>query len=221
MLVLHHLNNSRSQRLLWLLEEIGVEYELRKYTRDSDTMRAPASLRAVHPLGKSPLLSDGDEVIAESAAIIEYLIDGYAPQLRPTQQAPNYRDYVYWMHFAEGSLMPPLLIKLMGDRISQAKVPFFVKPVVKGIAKQLDDSYSGPENTLNLGYIDEHLGQNEWFCGDEISGADFQMSFPLEAASGRIEGFGEYKNIRAYLDRIHSRPAYQRALEKGDAYDFA
>ncbi|MBR9826190.1 MAG: glutathione S-transferase [Alphaproteobacteria bacterium] len=221
MLVLHHLNNSRSQRLLWLLEEINADYELRKYLRDPETMRAPDSLRAVHPLGKSPLLSDGDEVIAESAAIIEYIIDTQAPHLRPEAGTPAYRDYVYWMHFAEGTLMTPLLIKLMGDRIAQARVPFFVKPVVKGVSNQLEETYSGPENEKNLAFVDAHLDGREWFCGDALTGADFQMSFPLEAASARIPGFSRFKNIASYLDRIHARPAYQRGLEKGDPYDFA
>ncbi len=221
MLILHHLNNSRSQRLLWLLEETGMDYELRLYERDSETMRAPETLRDIHPLGKSPLLSDGNQVIAESGAIIEYLIDTRLPQFRPDRESAAYRDYVYWMHYSEGTLMPPLLIALMGTRLEQARVPFFVRPVVKGIAKQLETSYHGPENRLNLDYINSHLSENTWFCGEALTGADFQMSFPLEAASARMNGFSDYPHIKAYLDRIHARPAYQRALEKGGAYDYA
>lgn len=221
MLVLHHLNNSRSQRLLWMLEEIGVSYELRRYERDAQTMRAPDSLRAIHPLGKSPILTDGDHVIAESGAIIEYIVETHAPQLRPQAGSDAYRDYVYWMHFAEGTLMPPLLVKLLAVRISQAKVPFFVKPIIKGISKQLETSYAGPENELNLGYINQHLAGRKWFCGDTLTGADFQMSFPLEAAASRIPDFQIYTNIENFLDRIHARDAYKRALEKGGDYAYA
>jgi len=221
MIILHHLNNSRSQRILWLLEEIGCDYEIKHYQRDAETMRAPDTLRAVHPLGKSPVISDGDVVVAESGAIIEYLVDTYAPQLRPEPGSAAHRDYRYWMHFAEGSLMPPLLVKLLGDRISQAKVPFFVKPIVKGISKQLETSYSGPETAQLLDFINRQLAGQAWICGDELTGADFQLSFPLEAAGSRLPGFNSHTNITRYLERIHARPAYQRALGKGGEYAYA
>jgi len=221
MITVHHLNNSRSQRVLWMLEEIGIEYEIAKYDRDAETMRAPASLRAVHPLGKSPVITDGDITVAESGAIIEYLASTYAPQLKPDAGTPEYRDWVYWLHFAEGSLMPPLLVKLIIGRLTEAKVPFFVKPVIKAIANQLDTNYTGPEIKNLLTYINEHLEGRDWLVGDALSAADIQMSFPLEAGGSRSGMFALYPNVKAYVDRIHARPAYKAALERGGAYDFA
>lgn len=221
MITVHHLNNSRSQRILWLLEEIDVDYDIVRYQRDATTMRAPHELRQIHPLGKSPLITDQGRTYAESAAIIEYLVDTYGAQLKPGADSEHYRDYVYWLHFSEGSLMPPLLVKLIGDRLTEAKVPFFVKPIVKSISRQIEANFAGPEISALLEFIDDHLGKNEWFCGDEFSAADIQMSFPLEASVARGIVGKNRPHITGWVKRVHARPAYQKALEKGGDYDFA
>jgi glutathione S-transferase len=218
MITLHHLNNSRSQRVLWLLEEIGLEYEIEKYMRDPATMRAPASLKAVHPLGKSPVITEGDVTVAESGAIVEYLVDTHDPSMKPEPGSEAHRRYVYWLHFAEGSAMPPLLVRLVVGRIEQAKMPFFVKPVARSIAKRLRDGFTDPEIANVYGYIERELGRRDWFAGDAFTAADIQMSFPLEAAAARAGIGREFPNIRAWLDRIHARPAYARALERGGEY---
>jgi len=218
MIIVHHLNNSRSQRILWLLEELGLEYEIKKYMRDATTMRAPAELMAVHPLGKSPVISDGDINVAESGAIIEYLVDTYGPALKPEAGTEAYRRYIYWLHFSEGSLMPPLLMKLLMNQIKSAPAPFFVKPVAKRIAKRVEERFIGPELVKLFGYIEAELTAHEWFAGDTFTGADIQMSFPLEAAAARGGLDKSQVKTQAYVDRIHARPAYQRALERGGEY---
>tara|TARA_R110002072_G_scaffold27097_2_gene88616 strand:+ start:740 stop:1411 length:672 start_codon:yes stop_codon:yes gene_type:complete len=218
MIIVHHLNNSRSQRILWLLEELGLEYEIRKYMRDAATMRAPADLKAVHPLGKSPVISDGDINVAESGAIIEYLVDTYGPALKPEAGTEAYRRYIYWLHFSEGSLMPPLLMKLLMNQIKSAPAPFFVKPVAKRIAKRVEERFIGPELVKLFGYIEAELTAHEWFAGDTFTGADIQMSFPLEAAAARGGLDKSQVKTQAWVDRIHARPAYQRALERGGEY---
>jgi len=218
MITVHHLNNSRSQRILWLLEELGQDYDIKKYERDPETMRAPASLRAVHPLGKAPLVSDGDITLAESGAIAEYLVDTYGGGLKPEAGSEAHRRYVYWMHFAEGSAMPPLLVKLVVDQIAKAKMPFFAKPIAKSIVTRLNDGFVQPEIDTIFGFIEAELDGRDWFAGDMFSAADIQMSFPLEAAAAR-GGIGKaYPNIQGWLERIHNRPAYQRALERGGEY---
>jgi len=218
MITVHHLNNSRSQRILWLLEEIGQTYEIRKYERDAQTMRAPAALKEVHPLGKSPVISDGDRVIAESGAITEYLVDTYGAALKPEAGSDDHRRYVYWLHFAEGSAMPPLLVKLVVDQIAKAKMPFFAKPIARSIVTRLNDGFVQPEIDNIFGYIETELSGRDWFAGDSFSAADIQMSFPLEAAAAR-GGIGKtYPAIQAWLERIHNRPAYMRALERGGEY---
>lgn len=218
MITVHHLNNSRSQRILWLLEELEQDYDIKKYERDPDTMRAPASLRAVHPLGKAPIVTDGDISLAESGAIAEYLVDTYGPALKPEAGSAAHRRYVYWLHFAEGSAMPPLLVKLVVDQIAKAKMPFFAKPIAKSIVTRLNDGFVQPEIDTIFGFIESELDGRHWFAGDTFSAADIQMSFPLEAAASR-GGIGKaYPNIQAWLERIHNRPAYQRALERGGEY---
>ena len=184
MITVHHLNNSRSQRVLWLLEEIGTDYTIEKYMRDAQTMRAPDSLKAVHPLGKSPVITDGDITVAESGAIVEYLVDTYATQLKPDAGTPAHRAYVYWMHFSEGSAMPPMLIRLLVDQIGKAKMPFFAKPIAKSIVARLR-AFVDPEIDNIFRYIEDVLGQSDWLAGDSFTAADIQMSFPLEAASAR------------------------------------
>lgn len=220
MLTVHHLNNSRSQRVLWLLEELGVPYEIKSYQRDPKTMLAPPELRAVHPLGKSPVITDEGETIAESGAIIEYLLERYGNgRFEPSPGTPERRRFSYWMHYAEGSAMPPLLLKLVALRIASAPMPFFAKPIAKKIAGTLQSSFVDPQIALHLSYVDEALRPTGWFAGDAFSAADIQMSFPLEAASARGGMNERFPAIAAYLARIHARPAYQRALERGGRYD--
>jgi len=220
MIVVHHLNASRSQRILWLLEELEVPYEVKRYERDAQTMLAPASLRAVHPLGKSPVITDGDQTIAESGAIIEYLAGRYGGgRLIPPAGTPEHQRYVYWMHYAEGSAMPPLLLKLVFDRIETAPMPFFVKPIARQIAGRVKSTFIEPQIKLHLGYMEQELGKTTWFAGNEFSAADVQMSFPLEAAAARGGLDPSLPKLTAFLERIHARPAYQRALEKGGRFE--
>jgi len=220
MIIVHHLNNSRSQRILWLLEELGLPYEVKRYQRDAKTMLAPPELRAVHPLGKSPVISDGDVTLAESGAIVEYLAGNYGrDKLVPAEGTPEKLRYTYWMHFAEGSMMPPLLLKLIFDRIESGPMPFFVKPVARGIAQRAKGMMVTPNLERLLTFMESELGTREWFAGSAFSAADIQMSFPLEAASAR-GGLDEKRpKLWAFLKKIHERPAYQRALEKGGKYE--
>ena len=221
MITVHHLNNSRSQRILWLLEELGLPYEIKRYQRDAKTMLAPAELRAVHPLGKSPVISDGELTIAESGAIVEYLAGTYGGgKLVPAAGSPERLRYTYWMHFAEGSAMPPLLLKLVFDRIESAPMPFFIRPVARRIAQQAKNWIVLPNIERILNFLEAELAKSAWFAGAEFSAADVQMSFPLEAASVR-GGLNETRpRLWAFLKTIHARPAYQRALERGGKYDF-
>jgi glutathione S-transferase len=219
MITVHHLNNSRSQRVLWLLEELGVPYEIKRYERDRKTMLAPPELRQVHPLGKSPVITDGAFTLAESGAIIEYLIDQHGNgTLVPAPGTPQRLRYRYWMHYAEGSAMPPLLLKLVFDQIEKAKMPFFAKPIAKAIAAKTKGAFILPSIRQHLDYMEAELAKAEWFAGSEFTGADIQMSFPLEAAAARGGLDASRANLFAFLQRIHARPAYQRALEKGGAY---
>ena len=186
MITVHHLNNSRSQRVLWLLEELGVEYDVKRYERDPNTMLAPPALRAVHPLGKSPVISDGERTLAESGAIIEYLVERYGNgRLLPAAGTPERLRYTYWLHYAEGSAMPPLLIKLVFDRVETAPMPFFIRPVARAIAGRAKSTFIGPQIALHLDYMDGELGKSTWFAGNDFTAADIQMSFPLEAAPAR------------------------------------
>ncbi|CAD6548382.1 glutathione S-transferase [Paraburkholderia metrosideri] len=220
MLTVHHLNNSRSQRVLWLLEELGVPYEIKRYQRDPKTMLAPPELRAVHPLGKSPVITDDGQTIAESGAIIEYLIGKYGQgRFAPAAGTPEHLRYTYWLHYAEGSAMPPLLLKLVALRIASAPMPFFAKPIARKIAGTLQSSFIDPQLKLHLGYIDKELSKTGWFVGNDFTAADVQMSFPLEAGTARGGMEGQLPAITGFLKRIHARPAYQRALERGGKYD--
>jgi len=220
MLVVHHLNNSRSQRVLWLLEELQLDYEVVRYQRDAKTMLAPAELRKVHPLGKSPVLVDGDNTVAESGAIIEYLVERHdaAHAFAPQPDTPEHLRYRYWMHYAEGSLMPPLLLSLVFSRMKQAPMPFFAKPVARGIADKAMSGFVGPQVKMHLDYLEAELEKSAWFAGDSFSAADIQMSFPIEAAGARA-GFSARPRLQSFVDRIHGRPAYQRALEKGGPFE--
>ncbi|HEY5633822.1 MAG TPA: glutathione S-transferase [Burkholderiaceae bacterium] len=220
MITVHHLNNSRSQRVLWLLEELGLDYEVKRYQRDKASMRAPAELRAVHPLGKSPVITDGAQTIAESGAIIQYLLDTYGNgRLIPPPGTAERQRWHYWMHYAEGSLMPPLLLKLVFDRIANARMPFFAKPIARGIAAQGLKSYVMPQIAQHLDFIEGELGASKWFAGPEFSAADIQMSFPLEAAAARAGLDSTRPRTMAFLEAIHARPAYERAIERGGEYE--
>lgn len=219
MILVHHLNNSRSQRVLWLLEELGLEYEVKRYERDPKTMLAPPALKAIHPLGKSPVITDGGNTLAESGAIVEYLVDRYGQgRLKPPEGSPERLRYTYWMHYAEGSAMPPLLMGLVAARIRSAPAPFFVRPIVRGVADKLQNTFVGPQIKLHLDYLEGELGQRTWFAGEDFTAADIQMSFPLEAASGRAGLDASRPKLWAFLERIHARPAYQRALQKGGPF---
>jgi len=219
MIVVHHLNNSRSQRILWTLEELGLEYEIKRYQRDPATMLAPASLREVHPLGKSPVVTDGDLTLAESGAIIEYLVDRYGNgRLIPKAGTPEKLRYTYWMHYAEGSLMPPLLLQLIFGRLDKGKMPFFVRPIARAIKNRVKSTFIDPRIKQHLDFMEAELGKFPWFAGNEFTAADIQMSFPLEAAAVRGGLDASRPKLMAFIDRIHSRPAYQRAIERGGEY---
>ena len=223
MITLHHLENSRSQRVLWLLEELGLPYDVRRYQRNPKTMLAPPELAQVHPLGKSPVITDGDAdgntTVAESGAIVEYLLDTYGEgRLRPAAGTPERRQFTYWLHFAEGSAMPPLLMKLVFDKVRSAPVPFFIKPIVKGIADKVTTSFIAPNIKSQLDFMEAALAEQPWFAGNEFSAADIQMSFPLEAAAARAGLDDSQPKLMAWLKRIHARAAYRRALEVGGPY---
>jgi glutathione S-transferase len=219
MIVVHHLNNSRSQRVLWLLEELGLKYEIKRYERDPKTMLAPASLRAVHPLGKSPVITDGDLTLAESGAIVEYLVEHYGEgRLSPISGTPAYLRYRYWLHYAEGSLMSPLLLKLVFDKIEKSPMPFFAKPIAKAISGKTKAAFITPQIATHLDYLEAELKQNTWFVSDIFSAADIQLSFPIEAAASRGGLDASRPHLMDYLTRIHARPAYKRALEQGGEY---
>jgi glutathione S-transferase len=219
MITVHHLNNSRSQRVLWLLEELGLPYEIKHYQRDAKTSLAPPELRQVHPLGKSPVLTDGGLTVAESGAILEYLVDRYGQgRLKPTGEQ-DLLHYRYYLHFAEGSAMPPLVMKLVFNKIKRAPMPFFVKPIARGIADKVLSSFVQPNIDSQLRFLESELAARPWFAGAEFSAADVQMSFPLEAAAARGGVMATYPRIQAFLNRIHARPAYLKALERGGPYD--
>jgi glutathione S-transferase len=221
-ITLHHLENSRSQRVLWLLEELGLPYEVKRYQRDKSTMLAPAALKKVHPLGKSPVITDGRVTVAESGAIIEYLLDEHGDgRLRPAPGSADRRRFTYWLHFAEGSAMPPLLMKLVFDKVRSAPMPFFIRPVARAIADKVMSSFVSPNIEQQLAFMEAELKTRPWFAGDAFSAADIQMSFPLEAAAARAGLDAGYPKLTAFLSRIHARPAYQRALEVGGPFTLA
>ena len=222
MITVHHLNNSRSQRVLWLLEELGVPYEIKKYERNAQTMLAPPELLKVHPLGKSPVITDDDLTIAETGAIVEYLIERYGNgRLVPAAGSPERLRWRYWMHFAEGSAMSPLLLKLIFERIKVSPMPFFAKPIARGLANRVLGTMVDPNLKRQLDFMEAELGRSEWFAGAEFSAADIQMSFPVEASAQRAGLNASRPKLMAFLKRIHARPAYKKALERGGPYSFA
>ncbi|MDR7335794.1 glutathione S-transferase [Roseateles asaccharophilus] len=219
MITVHHLNNSRSQRVLWLLEELGLPYDIKHYQRDAKTSLAPPELKQVHPLGKSPVITDGALTVAESGAILEYLVDKYGQgRLKPTDEQALLH-YRYFMHFAEGSAMPPLVMKLVFNKVKRAPAPFFIKPIAKSIAGKVLSTFVQPNIDRQLKFLEGELAARPWFAGAEFSAADVQMSFPIEAAASRGADMSAYPKLKAFLDRIHARPAYKQALERGGKYD--
>jgi len=220
MIRVHHLNNSRSQRILWLLEELGLSYEVVRYQRDAKTMLAPPELRAVHPLGKSPVITDDNITVAESGAIIEYLVERYGEgRLQPALGTPERLRYTYWLHFAEGSAMPPLLLKLVFSFLPKSPaLPALLRPLVRKVSEGAQKSFIDPQILQQLNYFEAELGRHEWFAGDSFSAADIQMSFPLEAAAARGGLDKKWPKVSGFLQKIHDRPAYQRALEQGGPY---
>lgn len=216
MITVHHLENSRSQRILWLLEELGVPYEIKIYERDTKTMLAPAALKAVHPLGKSPVITDEGKTVAESGAITEYLIQRYGPDSMKFEVGSEaWLQCTYWSHFAEGTAMPYLVMKLVFSQIKRAPMPFFVKPIAKQIVNKVMSSFLQPNINNTLAYINDHLQGKTWFVEDSLSAADFQMSFPLLAAAARENVSSKYPNIQRYLEHMEQRPGFKKAIEKG------
>jgi glutathione S-transferase len=217
MLTVHHLNNSRSQRVLWLLEELGTPYEIIRYNRQPN-MLAPPELRAIHPLGKSPVITDNGNTIAESGAIVEYLVKTYGNgRLIPPDNTPERLRFTYWLHYAEGSAMPPLLLKLIFLMLPK-RAPLLMRPVVNAIAAKALNTLVDPQLKQHMAFWEGELSKSEWFAGSEFTAADIQMSFPLEAASARAGLEQGHPKAMAWLAKIHARPAYQRALEKGGPY---
>lgn len=237
MIKLHHLNHSRSQRILWLLEELELDYEIIKHHRDPNTSLAPESLKKVHPLGKAPVLIDGELTLAESGAIVDYLAQRYGTHfsaesaataeegatthaLLPLKDSKMWWDYLYWLHYAEGSLMPPLLMRLVFDKLQAAPMPFFIRPIVNKIVSEVDKAFLYQQLHGQLSYVADHLSCHDWMLGEHISAADIQMSFPLEAAMFDETLASSYPRLKHYVTQLQARPAYLRALAKGGDYRY-
>ena len=220
MIIVHHLENSRSQRVLWLLEELGLPYEVRRYERDAKTMLAPPELKAIHPLGKSPVIEDNGAIIAETGAIFDYILQTYAEgRLSAPPGTPEARKLTYWLHYAEGSAMPPLLLKLVFMRVPEG-APGLLRPLIRQIAGKVQQQLINPQLASHLAYWESELAPTGWFVGDGLTAADIMMSFPLEAAANR-GGAAKSAVVMDFLNRVHARPAYQRALEAGGPYAYA
>lgn len=222
MLTVHHLETSRSHRILWLLEELGTPYILKGYKRDPKTRLAPAALKKVHPLGKSPVVTDDGETFAESGAIIEYLAEHYGlgakgelSHLVPAPGTPEQRQCRFWMHYAEGSLMNWMVMKLVFMTIPTQPMPFFVRPIARALCGAVQAKLIDPNISTALDFIEDHLGKNTWFAGERLTMADFQMSFGVEAALSGGKDVSAYPKLQAYGARLRARPAYQRAIQKG------
>lgn len=215
MITVHHLDNSRSHRILWLLEELELPYELVLHRRDKATLLAPRELREIHPLGKAPVLVDGRHTFAESGAIISYLISAYgAGRLVPPEGSDDRLRYEFWLHHAEGSAMPPLLLKLVFDMLPQ-RVPSLLRPIVRKVASSVQEALVIPQLARLGDYWDSELSRSHWFAGSDFTAADIQMSFPMEAFAARSGMAARYQHIAAFRERTHSRPAYKQALLRG------
>jgi glutathione S-transferase len=220
MIVVHHLENSRSQRVLFMLEELGLEYEIIRYARDPDTQLAPPELARIHPLGHSPVITDGARTVAESGAILEYLAETYGGgRFVPPAGTEDRLRYTYFMHFAEGSAMPWLLLKLVFTTLPR-KAPLLLRPLVSAISSGVNQKLVEPQLRSIFGFLEGELAERDYFAGGEFTAADVQMSFPLEAAASRMD-MGRYPRLARYVERLHARPAYGRALERGGPYAYA
>jgi glutathione S-transferase len=218
MITVHHLEHSRSQRVLWLLEELRLPYEVKRYARNEETSLAPPELQTIHPLGKSPVITDGKVTVAETGAIVEYLVEQAGDALRPAAGTPERHRYTYWLHFAEGSAMPPLVMALVFNRIKKAPMPFFARPIAKAIADNVLSGFIKPDLKRQLLFMESELASRPWFTGRAFTAADVMMSFPIEAASSRGALHSSFPNLSGFLERIHERPAYKRALDRGGPY---
>jgi glutathione S-transferase len=217
MITVHHLNNSRSQRVLWLLEELELPYEIVKYERDPKTMLAPPELKKVHPLGKSPVVTDGAATLAESGAILEYLVDTHGKgRMMPARGTAEHNHYRYFMHYAEGSLMPFLLLKLIFGKVKQ-DAPFLIRPVARKIADTVSSRFVAPNLATHFAFLDEHLAKHDWFAGSSFTAADIQMSYPVESAVARTANISP--RLATWVERAKARPAYRRAIERGGPYE--
>mgnify|MGYP001801364583 CR=1 FL=1 len=220
-MIVHHLEDSRSQRVLWLLEELGVPYEVERYDRDPVTSLAPPELYKVHPLGKSPIVTQDDITVAETGAIFEFILDTHdaSHQLKPQAGTQVGRDYTYWLHYAEGSAMTNLLLKLVFSRLPE-RAPRLARPIVKRVSSAAETGFIDPRIEEHMIWWEQSLARTGYFVGDELTAADIMMSFPLEAAASRTD-LSLFSNIRGFLEKIHQRPAYQAALERGGPYAYA
>jgi glutathione S-transferase len=219
MITVHHLEDSRSQRILWLLEELGLPYEVVRYERDPVTRLAPPALTAIHPLGKSPVVTDGDLTVAETGAIIEYIVGRYGEgRLIPAAGTLDRLRYTYWLHYAEGTIMALMVMKLIFDTMA-VRAPGWAKPLVKAVTKPVLTGYVGTNIAKNLKFIEAELTAFPWFAGADFTAADIMMSFPLEAAGSRVPLDGA-PHITAFVKTVQARPAYQKALARGGPYAF-
>ena len=220
MIVVHHLEDSRSQRVIWLLEELGLAYEVKRYERDPVTRLAPPELFAIHPLGKSPVITDDGRVVAETGAIIAYLVDRHGGgRLKPAADTDDGLAYTYWLHFAEGSAMPPLTMKLVFEMLPR-RAPFFIRPIARLLARAVDTQYLDPTIARQTAFIEQTLARTAWFAGPVFTAADIMMSFPLEAIATRADASAT-PHTTAWLATIHNRSAYREALRRGGPYAYA
>ncbi len=221
MIKVHHLNDSRSQRVLWLLEELGLDYDVVRYERNPGSRLAPPELLAIHPLGKSPVIEDGAITVAETGAVVEYLLETYGQgRLRPAPGSEEARRFTYWLHYAEGSAMPPLLLKLVFTMLPR-RAPPLMRPLVKGVAAKALAGFVDPQLRVHVDFWEAELGRSDWFAGDQFTAADIMMSFPVEAGADRAFDAETKPRLKAFLERIHARPAYRRALQRGGEYSYA
>ncbi len=221
MIKVHHLNDSRSQRVLWLLEELGPDYDVVRYERNPGSRLAPPELLAIHPLGKSPVIEDGAITVAETGAIVEYLLETYGQgRLRPAPGSEEARRFTYWLHYAEGSAMPPLLLKLVFTMLPR-RAPALMRPLVKAVAAKALAGFVDPQLRAHVDFWEAELGRSDWFAGDQFTAADIMMSFPVEAGADRAFDAETKPHLKAFLERIHARPAYRRALQRGGEYSYA
>jgi len=218
-IVVHHLNNSRSQRILWLLEELELDYSVKRYERDPKTLLAPPELKAIHPLGHAPVVTCDGITLAESGLIMEYILEKFGNGKLVPKSDENKLKMKYYFHYSEGSLQPPLLLNLIFAKIRASSMPFFARPIANKICDSVENSYINPNVKSNLDFLENELSKSTWFAGPEISAADIMLSYPLEASDARV-GNTERPNIKRFIQSIRSRPAYIRALEKGGDKDY-